>query len=360
MSDIARVMGKPPGSIFTFLAVQGGIARPPRRRAPRALTSADREEISRGLAAEQSIRVIAEGLERPPSTISREVNRNGGRRHYRAVDAEHCAWRRAERPKPCRLARAAKLCALVAAKLERNWSPEQITGWLRSAYPDNPAMQISHETIYRTLYVQARGALKKELIAHLRRRRPIRRSRRYSTAGQPRGQIIDAVSIAERPASIEDRAVPGHWEGDLLAGAKNTHIATLVERQSRFVQLIKLSSKDAATVAQALTRHVQRLPEGLMESLTWDRGLEMAYHKRFTLATEVQVYFCDPPSPWQRGTNENTNGLLRQYFPKGTDLSSVTQAQLNAIALQLNTRPRKTLGFMTPAAKLAEAVALTG
>jgi IS30 family transposase len=360
MSDIGRVMGKPPGSIFTFLAVQGGIARPPRRRAQRALTSADREEISRGLAADQSIRAIAEGLQRPPSTISREVNRNGGRWHYRAVDAEHCAWRRAERPKPCRLACEAKLCALVAAKLELNWSPEQIAGWLRGEYPDHPAMQISHETIYRTLYVQTRGALKKELVAHLRRRRPIRRSRRYSTAGQPRGQIIDAVSIAERPASVEDRAVPGHWEGDLLAGAKNTHIATLVERQSRFVQLIKLSSKDAATVAQALTRHVQRLPEGLMESLTWDRGLEMAYHKRFTLATEVQVYFCDPQSPWQRGTNENTNGLLRQYFPKGTNLSSVTQAQLNAIALQLNTRPRKTLGFMTPAAKLAEAVALTG
>jgi IS30 family transposase len=360
MSDIGRAMGKPPGSIFTFLAVQGGIARPPRRRAQRALTSAEREEISRGLSAEQSIRAIAERLQRPPSTISREVNRNGGRRHYRAVEAEHCAWRRAERPKPCRLACEAKLCALVAAKLELNWSPEQIAGWLRCEYPDDPDMQISHETIYRTLYVQARGALKKELVAHLRRRRPMRRSRRYSTAGQPRGQIIDAVSIAERPASIEDRAVPGHWEGDLLAGAKNTHIVTLVERQSRFVQLIKVRSKDATTVADALTRHVQRLPAGLMESLTWDRGLEMAHHKRFSMATDVRVYFCDPQSPWQRGSNENTNGLLRQYFPKGTDLSAVTQAQLNAIALQLNTRPRKTLEFMTPAAKLADAVALTG
>jgi IS30 family transposase len=360
MSDIARVMGKPPGSIFTFLAVQGGIARPPRRRAQRALRSAEREEISRALFAGQSIRAIAERLQRPPSTISREVNRNGGREHYRAADAEHCAWRRAERPKPCRLAGEATLCALVAAKLALNWSPEQIAGWLRSEYPDDPAMQISHETIYRTLYVQARGALKKELVAHLRRRRPIRRSRRYSTAGQPRGQIIGAVSIAERPASVEDRAVPGHWEGDLLAGAKNTHIATLVERQSRFVQLIKVKSKDAVTVANALTRHVQRLPDGLIESLTWDRGLEMAHHQRFTMATEVQVYFCDPQSPWQRGTNENTNGLLRQYLPKGTDLSSVTQAQLNAIALQLNTRPRKTLGFMTPAAKLGEAVATIG
>jgi IS30 family transposase len=208
--------------------------------------------------------------------------------------------------------------------------------------------------------VQARGALKKELLAHLRRRHPLRRSRRYTTAGQPRGQIIDAVSISDRPASVEDRAVPGHWEGDLLAGGKNSHIATLVERHSRFVQLIKVPSKDAATVVRALTRYVQRLPEGLMESLTWDRGLEMAHHKRFTVATDVQVYFCDPQSPWQRGTNENTNGLLRQYFPKGTDLSTVTQAQLNAIARRLNTRPRKTLEFMTPAQKLAETVAVIG
>ena len=209
-------------------------------------------------------------------------------------------------------------------------------------------MHLSHETIYRTLYVQARGALKKELLGHLRRRRPIRRSRRYSTAGQSRGQIIDAVSIAERPASVADRAVPGHWEGDLLAGGKNSYLATLVERQSRFVQLIKIPSKETTTVVRALTRHVQHLPDGLMASLTWDRGLEMAHHRRFTIATDVRVYFCDPQSPWQRGTNENTNGLLRQYFPKGTDLSTITQAQLNAIAHRLNTRPRKTLGFMTP------------
>lgn len=360
MSDIGRALGKPPASIFALLAVQGGIARAPRRRAARALTSAEREEISRGLAADQSIRAIAETLKRPASTISREVNRNGGRRHYRAVDAERQAWRRAERPKPCRLTCEPELRALVAAKLELDWSPEQIAGWLKCEYPLDPRMHLSHETIYRTLYVQARGALKKELVAHLRRRRPMRRSRRYSTAGQPRGQIIDAVSIAERPASIEDRAVPGHWEGDLLAGAKNSHIATLVERQSRFVQLIKVRSKDTETVVRALTRHVQCLPDGLMESLTWDRGLEMAQHKRFTVATDIAVYFCDPQSPWQRGTNENTNGLLRQYFPKGTDLSTVTQAQLNAIALRLNTRPRKTLGFMTPAEKLAETVATIG
>jgi IS30 family transposase len=356
MSDIGRALGKHPGSIFTFLAAQGGIARPPRRRAARALTPDDREQISRGLAAAQSIREIARTLYRPPSTISREVTRNGGPMRYRAVEAEGRAWREAKRPKLCRLAGESKLRTVVAAKLEVEWSPEQIAGWLKRKYPEDARMHISHETIYRTLYVQSRGALKKELVAHLRRRHPLRRSRRYSTAGQPRGQIIDAVSIAERPASVEDRAVPGHWEGDLLAGGKNTHIATLVERQSRFVQLIKVPRKDAETVVRALTRHVQRLPKGLMESLTWDRGLEMAHHKRFTVATDVQVYFCDPQSPWQRGTNENTNGLLRQYFPKGTDLSAFTQAQLNAIALRLNTRPRKTLGFMTPAAKLAAAL----
>jgi IS30 family transposase len=360
MSDIGRALGKQPGSIFTFLAVQGGIVRTPRRRAVRALTNAEREQISRGLAAEQSIREIARALQRPASTISREVARNGGRPHYRAVAAEARAWRRGRRPKPCRLALEPKLRTLVAAKLRLEWSPEQIAGWLKREYPEDARMHVSHETIYRTLYVQTRGALKKELLAHLRRRHPLRRSRRYSTAGQPRGQIIDAVPIAARPASVEDRAVPGHWEGDLLAGAKNTHIATLVERQSRFVQLIKVSSKDTATVVRALTRHVQCLPEGIMASLTWDRGLEMAQHKRFSVATDVAVYFCDPQSPWQRSTNENTNGLLRQYFPKGTDLSTITQAQLNAIALRLNTRPRKTLAFMTPAEKFASAVAMTG
>ncbi|HKW13154.1 MAG TPA: IS30 family transposase [Candidatus Krumholzibacteria bacterium] len=360
MSDIGRALGKHPGSIFTFLAVQGGIARAPRRRARRALTGAEREQISRGLAATQSIREIARELQRPASTISREIARHGGRTRYRAVDADARAWRRAGRPKPCRLALEPKLCHLVAEKLQLEWSPEQIAGWLKREYPGDARMHISHETIYRTLYVQARGALKKELLAHLRRQHPLRRSRRYSTAGQPRGQIIDAVPIAERPATVEDRAVPGHWEGDLLAGAKNTHIATLVERQSRFVQLIKVPSKDTDTVVRALTRHVRRLPDGVMASLTWDRGLEMAHHKRFTVATDVAVYFCDPQSPWQRGTNENTNGLLRQYFPKGTDLSTFTQAQLNAVARRLNMRPRKTLGFMTPAERLVSTVALTG
>ena len=360
MSDIGRALGKHPGSIFAFLAVQGGIVRAPRRRAARALTGAEREQISRGLAAELSIREIARAVQRPASTISREVARNGGRAHYRAVAADARAWRQATRPKPCRLTLEPALRAIVAAKLRLDWSPEQITGWLQRAYPEDPRMHVSHETIYRTLYVQARGALKKELLAHLRRRHPLRRSRRYSTVGPPRGQIVNAIPIAARPAGIADRAVPGHWEGDLLAGAKNTHIATLVERQSRFVQLIKVPSKHAESVVRALTRHAKRLPDGLMASLTWDRGLEMAQHHRFTIATDVTVYFCDPQSPWQRGTNENTNGLLRQYVPTGTDLSTFSQRKLNAIARRLNTRPRKTLGFMTPAEKLASTVAMTG
>ena len=316
--------------------------------------------ISRGIATGESLRTIATSLRRAPSTVSREVRRNDGRGRYRAVAAERRAWRRAQRPRPCRLRSERALCAVVAGKLAQDWSPEQIAGWLRREYPADTHMHLSPETIYRTLYVQARGALKKELLAHLRRRHPIRRSRHASRADQRRGCIVDAVPIAERPAEIEDRAVPGHWEGDLLAGAKNSHIATLVERHSRFVQLVKLRGKDAETVLHALKRHVRQLPDGLMASLTWDRGMELAYHKRFTMATDVQVYFCDPQSPWQRGTNENTNGLLRQYFPKGTDLAAVTQRQLNGIAQRLNSRPRKTLSFMTPAETLATTVASTG
>jgi IS30 family transposase len=353
LSDIARVLGRHAGTVFGALAVHGGVAPRPRARADRALTPADREEITRGLAAKRSLRAIARELGRAPSTISREIARNGGIPWYRAAEADRQAWRRAKRPKPCLLAQHARLRSIVARQLQGDWSPTQISGWLVNEFPDDVSMRVSPETIYRSLYIQARGVLKKELIKHLRRHRPIRRSRHYSTAGQPRGQIIGAVSIAERPASVEDRAIPGHWEGDLLAGGKNTYIATLVERQSRFVQLIKLDGKDSTSVVQALTRHVQRLPRGLMRSLTWDRGLEMAQHKAFSVATNVAVYFCDPQSPWQRGSNENTNGLLRQYFPKGTDLSMFTQSQLDAIALKLNTRPRKTLGFITPAAKLA-------
>ena len=360
MSDIGRAMGKDPGSIYTLLLVQGGVARSPRRRPEVALMGGEREHISRGLAAEDSFRKIARELGRPASTVSREVARNGGRTHYRAVFADKRAWRRAERPKPCRLACEPELCAVIAAKLELDWSPQQIAGFLKREYPKDTRMHISHETIYRTLYVQARGALKKELTEHLRRHHAIRRSRKYSARGDTRGQIAGLVSISQRPPAVEDRAVPGHWEGDLLAGSKNTHIVTLVERQSRFVQLIKVSGKDSETVVRALTQHVQRLPERLMESLTWDRGTEMAQHQLFTVATDIAVYFCDPQSPWQRGTNENTNGLLRQYFPKYTDLSTFTQAELDAVALRLNTRPRETLGFITPAEKLASSVATTG
>lgn len=357
---IGRALGKPVGSIYSVVRTQGGIAPAVPQRAERALTSAEREAISRGLAAGDSRRLIARQLRRAPSTISREITRNAGPNRYRALDADARAWQEAKRPKVCRLAANPALCRVVETQLRANWSPEQIAGWLVLEYPEDSTAHVSYETIYRTLFIQARGALKRELTAHLRTRRPLRRSKRATKTGQTRGQIVDAVSIAERPACIEDRAIPGHWEGDLLAGAKNTHIATLVERTSRYVQLVRVTGKDTTTVVTALIREVHRLPEGLMASLTWDRGLELAQHHRFTVATDVAVYFCDPKSPWQRGTNENTNGLLRQYFPDGTDLSLYSQRDLNRVAHQLNTRPRKTLGYRTPAAILAEGVALTG
>ncbi len=359
-SDIARVFAKQRGSIHSVLAVSGGIEPPPRRRSRLALRLSEREEISRGLAEGQSMREIASSLERAPSTVSREVGRHRGRERYRAGEADRRAWDRARRPKLCRLAVCRRLQKIVAKKLSANWSPEQISGWLRRRYPGDPEMQISHETLYRSLFVQARGVLKKELVGHLRTRRVIRRSKKSRSRGQGCGQIVDAVSIRERPAEVEDRAVPGHWEGDLLAGSNNTHIATLVERQSRFAMLVKVNSKDTQTVVRALAKQVRRLPAELRKSLTWDRGLEMAAHKEFSIATDVQVYFCDPQSPWQRGTNENTNRLLRQYFPKGTDLSAWSQADLNRTARQLNQRPRKTLDFRSPAEALNESVALTG
>jgi IS30 family transposase len=241
----------------------------------------------------------------------------------------------------------------VAQKLALQWSPEQISGWLKQQFPTDQDMQISHEAIYRSLFVQTRGVLKKELAAHLRTRRHMRHAKGGNT-GHSQGQIPDMVSIRERPAEAEDRAVPGHWEGDLVTGANDTHIATLVERSTRFVMLVKLHRKDSATVVAALAKHVRKLPEELRRSLTWDQGKEMTGHKNFTIATDVQVYFCDPRSPWQRGSNENTNGLLRQYFPRGTDFSRISQAHLNAIALRLNQRPRKTLGFETPADRLQQ------
>jgi IS30 family transposase len=360
LSDIGRALGKHAGSVFGVLQAKGGIAPPLRQRSDRALTLEEREGISRGLAAGLSLRQIAAQLGRSPSTISREIGRNGGRMKYRAMAADGRSWQQACRPKPCLLATNRSLQAVVAEKLAQQWSPQQVSGWLEVEYPDDEAMRVSHETIYRSLFIQARGVLKRELLATLRSRRLMRRAKTSTTEGQPRGQIIDAVSIRERPAEIEDRAVPGHWEGDLLSGGKNTHVATLVERQSRFLMLVQVDGKDTGSVVDALVRQVQQLPQGLMSSLTWDRGMELAQHKRFAVAADVAVYFCDPRSPWQRGSNENTNGLLRQYLPRGSDLSAHSQDDLDAIALRLNTRPRKTLGYKTPAATLAQAVAPTG
>jgi len=359
LHEIGRAFGKDHVSIQFMLSQHGGIVPTPRRRSLRTLTLTEREDISRGIASGSSIREIAKGLQRAVSTVSREVARHGGRPPYRASAADLQAWESALRPKACLLAIHVKLQSIVASKLILDWSPEQISGWLKTRYPEDESMRVSHETIYRSLFIQARGVLKKELIAHLRSKRRIRRSRHSRASGHRSGQIVDAISIRERPAEIEDRAIPGHWEGDLIGGTKNSHIATLVERHSRFVALVKVPSKDTDTVVAALSRHVRKLPASLRRSLTWDRGLEMAKHKSFTVATNVKVYFCDPQSPWQRGSNENTNGLLRQYFPKRTDLSVHTQAELDKVALRLNQRPRKTLGFETPEDRLRASVAST-
>jgi IS30 family transposase len=356
---IGRALGKDHVVIRLLLARHGGIAPAVRRRSRRVLTLAEREDISRGIASGCSMRVIAQRLSRTCSTVSREVARHGGPSLYRANEADQRAWESALRPKPCLLSTHSELQEIVASKLIQDWSPEQISGWLKQQYPKDESLRVSHETIYRSLFIQARGALKKELIQHLRSKRQIRRSRYSSIHGHSQGKIVDAISIRERPAEAEDRAVPGHWEGDLLRGAGNSHVITLVERGSRFCTLKKVASKDTATVVAALIEHVQRLPAALRRSLTWDRGLEMAQHKTFTMATDVQVYFCDPQSPWQRGSNENTNGLLRQYLPKKVDLSRFSQSELDEIALRLNTRPRQTLGFRTPADKLQASVAST-
>ncbi|NIJ20230.1 IS30 family transposase [Sphingomonas naasensis] len=352
ISSISRSLDRRNKSgVQQIIGVRGGIAPPVRRRAARALRLEEREEISRGLASGLPMRAIARSLGRSPSTICREISHNGGARSYRAARADKQAWDRALRPKPCRLACLGRLRRRVAQKLALQWSPEQIAGWLKREHPSDPDMQISHEAIYRSLFIQSRGVLKKELTAHLRTRRQIRHAKGAQTpTGQ--GQILDMVSIRERPAEAEDRAVPGHWEGDLLIGAGDTRIATLVERHSRFTMLVKLTKRDSATAVTALARKIGKLPEELRRSLTWDQGKEMARHRSFTVATNVQVYFCDPRSPWQRGTNENTNGLLRQYLPRTTNLSRLSQAQLDAIALRLNQRPRKTLDFETPADRL--------
>jgi len=360
MTEIARLFDRHHSSVNGIIARSGGVRPRRRTRSSRSLSLAEREEISRGIAAGRTLRSIALRLGRSPSTISRELTRNGGRGGYRAHQADQAAWGRARRPKVCKLASHPALARRVAGQLQRLWAPQQIAGWLKRRYPDDENLWVSHETIYKTLFIQARGALKKELLAHLRRKRVIRYPRGHSHKGRKQGRIIDAVSIRERPPEAKDRAVPGHWEGDLIIGANKSQIATLVERSTRYVMLVKVDRIDTETVVNALIKQAHKLPRELYKSLTWDRGTEMKGHKRFTLDTEIQVFFCDPKSPWQRGTNENTNGLLRQYFPKGMDLSGIHQNKLNAVARQLNERPRKTLGYYSPAEKFSECVASIG
>jgi len=356
---IGRALGRGGSAVRRVLECGGGIAPAERRRSARVLGLVEREAVSRGIAAGYTIRAIARGLNRAPSTVSQEVSRHGGRELYRATEADLAAWESARRPKRCLLARNRRLQRIVAVKLKEDWAPQQIAGWLKDQYPENPEWWVSHETIYRSLFVQARGALKKELLGHLRSQRRIRRSRHATAHGAGRGEIVDAVSIRQRPAEIEDRAVPGHWEGDLVEGSRGTFIATLVERQSRFLIIVKVADKRTENVVAALIKAVRKLPVALQRSLTWDRGMQLANHAQFTVATDVQVYFCDPSSPWQRGSNENTNGLLRQYYPKGMDLSGVSQAQLDTVARKLNTRPRETLNWKTPAYTLGASVSMT-
>jgi len=357
---IARLFDRSHGSIAGILSRTGGIRPPEKKRSQLALSMAEREEISRGLVAGHSMRLIALELGRSPSTVSREIRRNGGRRRYRASKADQAAWDRAHRAKTCKLAQNRTLAGIVASKLRLQWSPRQIAGWLKRSYPDDENYQVSHETIYRTLFIQARGALKKELLQHLRKTRAMRRSRHHTQKTADHGRITDTVSIRERPAEAEDRSVPGHWEGDLICGSNNSQIATLVERNTRLLMLTRVKNKDTETVINALIKQAHKLPRELYKSLTWDRGKEMADHQRFSLDTDIKVYFCDPQSPWQRGSNENTNGLLRQYFPKGMDLSNIHQNRLNAVARRLNERPRETLNFETPAERFSQCVASIG
>jgi len=360
LHTIARLFDRNHPSISGILSRTGGIRPRRRKRSTIALRLSEREDISRGIATQLSIRAISVQLNRSPSTISREINRNGGYHNYRATHAEQAAWDRALRPKYCKLSCHKLLSQIVAKKLKSQWSPQQIAGWLKKENSKREDDYVSHETIYKTLYIQSRGALKKELLQHLRTKRVMRRSKHASLKGQGLGKIKNAISISERPASIEDRAVPGHWEGDLIAGSKNSYIATLVERHTRYVMLVKIKEKTTETVVSALIKQSKKLPDELYKSLTWDRGSELADHQRFTLATNIDVYFCDPKSPWQRGSNENTNRLLRQYFPRGTNLTVHSQAKLNAVARQLYERPRKTLGYDTPAERFNACVASTG
>jgi IS30 family transposase len=355
--EVGRRLGLARGSVSNHLARTGGIRPRARRRPERCLSFEEREEVSRAIAGGQSARAIARALGRSHTTIAREIDRCGGRRRYRAHAAEREAWRRSRRPRATKLELCPELCRVVEERLGEDHSPEQIAGWLRVRYPDNEAMQVSHETIYRALYVQARGTLKRELTRHLRRGRSRRYARSQSSKGQGQGKLTGMVMISERPPEVEDRAVPGHWEGDLLMGGRTSAIATLVERQTRYCQLVALpDGSGAVEVCEALEQSITSLPAQLRRSLTWDQGSEMSEHRRFSVESGVEVYFCDPQSPWQRGSNENTNGLLRQYFPKGTSLAGIGQERLDEVAAKLNGRPRETLGFATPADKLAELI----
>jgi len=355
--EIGRRLGLPRGSVSNHLARTGGIRPRTRRRPERCLSFEEREEISRAIARGHSARAIARALRRSHTTIAREINRCGGRRRYRAHAADREAWRRSRRPRPTKLELCRELRRVVSERLQDDHSPEQIAGWLQLRYPDNEVMHVCHETIYRALYVQARGALKQELTRHLRRGRSRRYARSQSSKGQGQGKLTGMVMISERPPEVDSRAVPGHWEGDLLMGGRTSAIATLVERQTRYCQLVALPEGTAAEqVADALKEQITTLPAQLRRSLTWDQGSEMSEHRRFSVESGVEVYFCDPRSPWQRGSNENTNGLLRQYFPKRKSLAGVGQERLDEIAEKLNGRPRKTLGFATPAEKLAELI----
>ncbi len=359
LHEIARMFDRYHSSIMPTIYQTGGFRPPVRKRHRLSLSLDEREEISRGLAEKCSIREIAKKISRAPSTVSREIRRHGGLTNYRAAKADKKAWDNALRPKACKLSQNPTLCKIIAEKMHRGWSPEQIAGWLKRNYPDAQEMNVSHETIYKTLFIQTRGALKKELQQYLRSRRTVRKSRTTSLKGKGLGSIPNAVPISERPSTVADRAIPGHWEGDLIQGSKNSYIVTLVERHSRYVMLAKISDNKTATVIAALIKQAQQLPAELYKTLTWDRGVEMTNHAVFTVATDIQVYFCDPQSPWQRGSNENTNRLLRQYFPKGTDLSVHSQQRLDSIARQLNERPRKTLGYESPAERFNQCVAST-
>lgn len=359
-NELARLFDRGHSTFQRIIARTGGIRPADRKRSRLALTLKEREEISRGLASNLSIRTIAAQLGRSPSTISREINRNGGDDNYRASKADSEAWERAKRPKACKLAENRCLIRVVSSKLKLLWSPQQIAGWLKRQHPQDERYHVSHETIYKSLFIQARGVLKKELVQYLRTQRKVRHGKKSTSKGHGLGQIKDAIPISERPASVEDRAVPGHWEGDLIEGSRNTFIATLVERHTRYVMLAKVASKETETVVAALIKHSKKLPKELYKSLTWDRGCELSDHKSFTLATNIKVYFCDPKSPWQRGSNENTNRLLRQYFPKGTELSKHSQRKLDSVARQLNERPRKTLDYETPAERFNACVAAIG